>query len=266
MDIKAYIESGVIDSYVLGIADAADVAELQRLSLEYPEIAAAIREREQWLQDMSAATARPVPADVKARILNTISKELKSPPVETKVSIHSIDRHMRLIAAAAVLAFIVSMAANVYLFTKFTKVNGDYLALQKRQYQILADNQTYQARLTAFDQDLRIMSQPGVVKVALAGVAGKENNLATVYWDTKGSDVYLIVNNLPQAPAGKQYQLWALVDGKPVDAGVISDCTSALCRLKQVTGAQTFAITLEKAGGSPSPTLDQMYVIGNVRS
>ena len=42
MDIQAYIQSGVIESYVLGVADAQDVAELQRLRFEYPEVEAAI--------------------------------------------------------------------------------------------------------------------------------------------------------------------------------------------------------------------------------
>lgn len=74
MDIRAYIESGVIESYVLGIADAEDLAELQRLRLEYPEIAAAIREQEQWLQDIFTADARPVAADVKVQLFNAINK------------------------------------------------------------------------------------------------------------------------------------------------------------------------------------------------
>ena len=46
------------------------------------------------------------------------------------------------------------------------------------------------------------------------------SNIATVYWDTKSKDVYLIVNNLPEPPSDRQYQLWAIVDGQPVDAGV----------------------------------------------
>jgi len=74
---------------------------------------------------------------------------------------------------------------------------------------------------------------------------------------------HLLANKLPQAPSGKQYQLWALVDGKPVDAGMIGDC-NGLCRLKNIPRAQAFAITLEREGGSPTPTMDQMYVLGKV--
>ncbi|MBO9729856.1 MAG: anti-sigma factor [Chitinophaga sp.] len=262
MDIKAYIESGVIESYLLGMADAEEVAELQRLSLEYPEVVAAIKEREQWLREFSEATGRPASGGTKEQLLKSLHKEF----AVTSGSVHVINRRFKFVAAAAVLALFVSAAGNVYLYRKYTKATGDFVALQKEQMQLLADNQSYHARLTTFDHDLKIMSQAGVIKVPLAGVKGKEGSLATVYWDMQSREVYLIANNLPAVPPGKQYQLWALVDGKPVDAGMISDCAFSLCYLKRVVNAAAFAITLEKAGGSAAPTLDQMFVIGNVKS
>jgi hypothetical protein len=56
-----------------------------------------------------------------------------------------------------------------------------------------------------------------------------------------------------------------LVDGKPLDAGVVEDLPG-ICQLKTIQRAQAFAITLEKMGGSPTPTLTQMFVLGNVKS
>ena len=61
---------------------------------------------------------------------------------------------------------------------------------------------------------------------------------------------------MQQTPTGKQYQLWAIVDGKPVDAGVINNCIG-LCKMKKIDHAEAFAITLEKEGGSPTPTLNR---------
>jgi anti-sigma-K factor RskA len=110
---------------------------------------------------------------------------------------------------------------------------------------------------------MEVMSNPVMLKVALPGVAGKESDLATVYWDTKTKDVYLLANNLPKPNDDKQYQLWALVDGKPVDAGMIDDC-NGLCKLKNIQKAQAFAITLEKKGGSAAPDLSQLHVLGKV--
>ncbi len=91
--------------------------------------------------------------------------------------------------------------------------------------------------------------------------------MATVYWDSRSKDVYLLVNNLPKPASQKQYQLWAIVDGKPVDAGMVDLSGSQdnmLLKMRNIPEAQAFAITLEKEGGSPSPTMEAMYVLGKV--
>ena len=110
---------------------------------------------------------------------------------------------------------------------------------------------------------MQMMSDPAIQKISLSATKAGENNLATIFWDSKSKDVYLMLNKLPQAAAGKQYQLWAIVNGKPVDAGMIDAC-AGLCKMKNIPNASMFAITLEKKGGVASPTMDQMYVAGKV--
>ncbi len=79
-------------------------------------------------------------------------------------------------------------------------------------------------------------------------------------------DVYVDPSNLPAVPAGKQYQLWAIVDGKPISGGMISTEKGIyhIQKMKSFGKADAFAITLEKAGGSPAPTMDEMYVISKI--
>ena len=99
--------------------------------------------------------------------------------------------------------------------------------------------------------------------IAMKGQAINPSGLSTIYWDTQTKDVYLLVNSLPQPASDKQYQLWAIVDGKPVDAGVFDmKDADGLVKMKNIPQAQAFAITLEKKGGSASPTLAAMYVMG----
>src|SRR5207237_341133 len=104
---------------------------------------------------------------------------------------------------------------------------------------------------------------PTMKQVSMPSAKPGVSYIATVFWDTKSKDVYLLNNNLPAAPQGKQYQLWALVDGKPVDAGMMDVC-AGVCHMKNIPKAEAFAITLEKQGGSPSPDLGQLYVLGKI--
>ena len=73
-------------------------------------------------------------------------------------------------------------------------------------------------------------------------------------------------SNLPAIPAGMQYQLWGIVDGKPVDAGLIITTTAdkkyRIQKMKSFgkSKVEAFAVTLETAGGNPTPKGD-MYAV-----
>ncbi len=261
MDIKAYIESGVIESYVLGMADTQEAAELAQIARQYPEVRQAIDAFETALEQQALSAAMAPPAHIKEALLTTLASEFKK---EERKAIVVAFRWSRFVAAASIILLVVSAALNVYFYNQFKSTSTAYQALLIEKTGLIAENQNTQAKALDLYNSMQIMSDPTMIKVSMSGTPGKEGNLATVFWDSKSKDVYLLSNKLPQAAEGKQYQLWAIVDGKPVDAGVMDACTG-LCKMKSIPGAAVaFAITLEKKGGSPTPTMDQMYVLGKV--
>jgi len=100
----------------------------------------------------------------------------------------------------------------------------------------------------------------------MKGTKLSPQSLALIYWNKKTQTVYLDIKKLPQTASDKQYQLWFIDPVKgPVSAGVF-DVNSGLMKMTNAPAAAAFAVTLEPKGGSVSPTLDQMYVVGNVPS
>ena len=89
---------------------------------------------------------------------------------------------------------------------------------------------------------------------------------ATLYWSKDKAEAYVMMDALPEPPKGMQYQLWAIQGGKPVNMGVLSNemaNTPAIQKVgKPVASSEAFAISLEKQGGSPSPTTQNIYVMG----
>ncbi|MDE3252137.1 MAG: anti-sigma factor [Bacteroidota bacterium] len=258
MDIKAYIETGVIESYVLGMAEAQEVAELERLRLQYPEIQEAIDSFEAALEKQAMAAATAPSPQVKANLLASLNFE-KEEEKTKRVSMNL----SRFVAAASIILLVASAALNVYYYNQFKSTSLAYQALLVEKNSLFAENQNSQTKALDLYNSMQLMSDPSFTKISMPGIPGKEGNLATVFWNEKSKDVYLLANKLPSAAPDKQYQLWAIVDGKPVDAGLIGAC-AGLCKMKNIPKASLFAITLEKKGGSPTPTLDQMYVAGKV--
>jgi anti-sigma-K factor RskA len=260
VDIQAYIQSGVIESYVLGLANAQEIAELETLSKQFPEVKKAIAQFEAALEKTALQTAIEPPTVVKENLFAALSTEFNQPEQKKQALVINIG-WVKYVIAASVILLIVSSALNVYFYQQVLNVNEKYTKL-------FSETQLLQANINSYKtiySNMQLMSDPAMAKISLPGVKGKENNLATVFWDTRSKDVYVLTNKMPETPQGKQYQLWALVNGKPVDAGVLDNC-NGLCKLKNITQAQQFAITLENKGGSPTPHLDQLYVIGSVKA
>jgi len=109
----------------------------------------------------------------------------------------------------------------------------------------------------------KIISDTGTVVVNLAGTKAAPHSSASVLWDSTASAVYLVVKNMPELPSDAQYQLWALIDGKPADLGVFDTPKDKIfLKMKDTKKADAFAITIEKKGGSISPTLEKMQALG----
>jgi anti-sigma-K factor RskA len=109
------------------------------------------------------------------------------------------------------------------------------------------------------------MDDPNFKRVVMTGTPNSPQSLASVYWNENSKEVYLSIQNMKELARENQYQLWAIIDGKPVDAGVFDGNMAGLLKMKEIgAGAVTFAVTIESRGGKPSPSLQTMQVAGNV--
>jgi anti-sigma-K factor RskA len=116
--------------------------------------------------------------------------------------------------------------------------------------------------------EIAMFRNPDFKTVFLKSTENKPgNSLAIVCWNKKNKETVIAVQNLPEPAAGKQYQLWAMVDNVPVSIGMIPTDTliDGFMGMKAIDNPQAFAITMEKKGGSPTPTIEEMYVFGQIQ-
>ncbi|WP_437918160.1 anti-sigma factor [Sphingobacterium sp. LRF_L2] len=269
MDIKDYISSGIIEAYVLGLATEEEVSILDCVRQKHPEVEQAILEAQLVLEDFASEQAIQPAPELKDSIWNILSespskasdagnKEIDFSAIEKESNDRQPHRLAKSLAIAATVLLVLSLGTNIYWYqqqgiseTKFS---------QALQYINAKELQLAEA-----DKRWKIVQQPAVQKVSLRGTENKSELQAVVFWNKEDKTVYLTSGNLPATPTGKQYQLWAIVDGKPVDAGLLPrEAEEGFFKMNDIPHAQTFAITLEKEGGSPTPTLADLFVIGNI--
>lgn len=280
MEIKVYIESGMIESYVLGLADPEDTLEIERLRKEYPEVEQAIDDFSIAIQEQALKNAVMPPKEIKEQLFAALNfqEPLTYKSVTPMVvahnsnltnenpvpSIYSSNTNWKYLAAASIMLFILSAIGNLLLYNRYTSTKNEYASLLNERNSLQANNQVFQTKLKNYQSASEMMADPTIAMVQLKDPAHKRDIMTTVFWDKKTKDVYLLTNKLPAPNKNQQYQLWALVDGKPVDAGMLDPQCTSLCKMKNITRAQAFAITLEKVGGSPVPTMDQLFVMGTI--
>ncbi len=66
-----------------------------------------------------------------------------------------------------------------------------------------------------------------------------------------------MIHNLPPLRQQQAYQAWVIAGGAPLQAGLLERATRAayIARLdRPLDSADTVAVTVEPAGGSPAPT------------
>ncbi len=83
MKVKEYIESGVLEAFVLGVASEAEQRELMQMKMQYTEVDTALTELEADMERIAQYMAVPPPPDLFARIEDSINDLVIAP--ETKV-------------------------------------------------------------------------------------------------------------------------------------------------------------------------------------
>ena len=274
MNIQEYISTGILEAYVLGELSQTENEEVEKLANEYPEVRDEITRIEETLGTIAEKTKVAPPEALKAQILDSVGsptglqgdveKNLGETSILTQVEpASSRTKWQYLVAASISLATIASIAAVVFYINwkEVEKERNDLIAQNQR----LADNiQQVDRDLQHLSKDYDIINEKDFQKIALEGLEISPESLAFIYWNRSTQEVYLNVNSLPIPDRDLQYQLWGIIDGKPVDAGIFEVNLTGLQRMKDIAGASAFAVTLEPRGGSKIPTLDQMYIIGNV--
>lgn len=264
MTKEEFISSGLLEQYALNT----QTPEEGRLVIEYlnkfPELEEDLNQIEEVLELYAMQNAKTPGRRVKDNLMGQLFPEQKSDqdPVANAVNMDTRKSagSFYKFAAAAMLIFLIGSIASSYHF---------YNQLKESQHNLVIAQQSFERQQKINESlagNLDIVTDKYAQSVTLKGTPQAPQATAKIFWMKNTGQVYVDPRDLPAPPSGKQYQLWAIVDGKPVDAGMVSTEKGnyVIQKMKSFGKADAFAITLEKAGGSPTPTMSEMVVISEL--
>ncbi|MBL7999460.1 MAG: anti-sigma factor [Candidatus Kapabacteria bacterium] len=176
-----------------------------------------------------------------------------------------VQSYYRFAVAASVL-FAISTVSVLVLLNDNHKKQEDIESLEGEVAVLRESKQTLAAKAGMFDLRSRLLAD-SMVRIITMNATPKAlpGSRSLVLWNKRTREVYLDAVTLAATGSDKDYQLWGLVDGKPLDLGVFQPTDGgAIVQMKNIEKVDAFAVTLEPKGGSKQPTLEQMVVLGTM--
>ena len=263
MEAQDIISSGLLELYVMGIASLEEIREVELSVASNPEVAAELEAISAALENYAQAHAITPASSVKDKLLGALQVTAASAspvPVQVPAKLRSISPYNKFAAAAGIVLLLGSLALNYTFYNRYKSASSDLVAAK-------TELQQQKELAAAMHEDMGVMADKNAMPVSLKAMPDVPDAAARIYWMQNTHEVYIDPSNLPKAPQGMQYQFWAIVDGKPVNGGIIKTLEDGrIVHVQKMTSfgrAEAFAVSLEPAGPEkPVPT--HVYVMGKM--
>lgn len=246
-NIQEYLDSGVIEMYVLDQLNDAEREAVEKLATQYPEIREEIAEVEEAMGTYHTLEGLTPPDHILSNIMAATAPSTVEEPIVTALPKRTLSIIWPMAAA------VVGLALAAWMYMGKQSAQQEIAALKKTTENLRANEQVISSRLQVTEQELNELK--GSCCAERVVVKAGDQPIASVYWNKNARLAHLKLENLDD-PGNEQYQLWAIVGGKPVSIGVVDweALQKGLVSFEFKSKPEAFAISLEPFGGSPMPT------------
>lgn len=262
MNTREYIASGTLELYVFGKLSEEENRNVQEMANEFPEVKQEIESIEQAVINLSYSVAPNLSLDN----FNTIREQL----LEREATVVTMKPKSAWTQYLGWAASIVLLLGAGFLYFEMNQRDILLKDSKKENQSLQKSVVTLEEKNKATETVLNLIQDDKNTVVALAGQTVAPEAKAKVYWNKENQAVYVDAAGLPEPPKGMVYQVWALKLNPltPTSIGLLEQTgivgNSKIYKVDNAAEAEAFGITLEPAGGSASPTLEQLYTLGKV--
>jgi anti-sigma-K factor RskA len=262
MTTTELINSGDLELYVYGLLNESETQQIATLAQKEPEVAAEILSIEKSILHLSSSFSPHISSEVYDKIKSQLA--LKHTQVVDMKPKRSPLSYLGW-AAAAVLVIGISYLNNQQktMETQVVTLENDKSKLE--EVVVATEIKNKQTK-----EVLDIIRDTKNTVITLGGQAVAPTSYAKVYWNKQTQVVYVDAAGLPEPPEGKVYQVWSLKLSPtltPTSIGLLENFktdSNKVFAVSKTGDAEAFGITLEPAGGSAAPTMEQLYTLGKV--
>ncbi|NNC35021.1 MAG: anti-sigma factor [Croceitalea sp.] len=247
--IRIFLDTDLLEKYLLGATTIEESNQVERYIAMHPEVRKTYDELQENLEAYAKLHAIKAPDYLKNTIQARIKNERKSRSKFFKYAI-----------AASITAFILA-GSSYFLYNQNQNLQQENTIVTNKIKDL---EQDMKVQLEDLRNQYIVLNNPNTKKYSVMGNKKAKELKAVAYINPVKKLSYINVRNLPQLPENQCFQMWAEVNGKMVNLGVIKqfDDKEKLFALPYDKDAVGY-ITIEPQGGNSTPTVQN--IVANIK-
>ncbi|WP_027077725.1 anti-sigma factor [Maribacter antarcticus] len=246
--IKTFLESDILERYLLGNTTEMETLQAERYIAMYPEVRKVYNELQENLETYAKLHAVQTPDGLKEKIIARIRSERAGRR-----------KFFRYAMAASVAACMFASAS--YFFWNQNQSLQEENNMVSNKIKLL--EQDMKQQLEDVRNQFIVLNNPQTKKYNVRGNNNAKELKAVAYINPVKKLSYINVKKLPHLPEDQCFQMWAEVNGEMLNLGIIEEATKSdnLLALPYAKNAVGY-ITIEPKGGNQNPTVEN--IVANI--
>ncbi|WP_452222933.1 anti-sigma factor domain-containing protein [Lacinutrix chionoecetis] len=248
VDKNTFLKSDLLERYLIGQTTIQESLEVEAYINKFPDVAQTYNALQNKLELVAFANAEEAPTHLLGSILESLEDEkpvitLNKKPRKSWFSF----------GIAASIAALIFAGSSLYFYTQNQGLMNENQVIVDELFDLRSDINENNLRLEALAEQFSQLNNPETEKYILKGNRRAKNLKTIAYINPKEKTSMLDVVSLPTLPSDQEYQIWADLQDKQVNLGILSVTDRRLQQIPYTQDALGLSITIEQKGVKPMP-------------
>jgi len=245
--LHTFLNSDLLQKYLIGETSKKESKEVEHFISSYPEAAEAYEKLQDNLEIIAKAGAVDLPKDFLSEILESLEDTN-----EPKVIHLTQNRKTPWYSFAASAAAIIFAVTSFMFYQKNEELKNENNVVVDEIFDLRSDIESNNSKLDELSRELLKLNNPNSKKYVINGNARAKNLKTVAYINPVEKTSMIDVVTLPQLPKEQQYQIWAELQDRMVNLGILDESDRKLKQIPYMEDALALSIKIGTKGNSAS--------------
>lgn len=240
--VHDFLHSGLLDKYIIGTTTNDENLKVEKYINSYPEVEDQYHILQDQLELASRAQASHAP-----NVLDAVMNAIDDKPV---IELNPEKKPFRWMTVAACVAALVFAGTSYMFYDQNKSLTEENNTIAEEIFDLRDDINNNNNMLNDVLRQLNRLNNPETQKYVLRGNERAKNLKTVAYINPIEKSTLIDVVDLPELSDEQVFQMWAQVQDKMINLGILDASSRNLKPIPYIEDALSLSITIEPKGGN----------------